>query len=197
VSASQVAGVLSQLDALTPPPPGGFVDPVAIAKATNAALVKGVVPTSIVTLRPGQTMFEAWREAVWLLFQECKLEGPAGTRTSLTEVLAHVLGSPSTPVTSVTLERCPGRHDRDCDASGLPIAVQSSTCPTCGTTLYFTDCTNTQDEVVEDGSNLTALGRLMSVLELLSFLWQVRIFSRADNGRVFPRCAFLLATLCR
>ena len=192
VGFAQVAGVLSQLEALVPTPPGGFVDPVAIAQATNAALVKGVVPTSIVTIRPGQTMFEAWREAVFLLFQECKLEGPAGTSTSLLDVLAHVLGSPSARVIAVKLERCPGRHDRDCNASALRVPLAGSTCPACGTSLFFTDITNTHDEVVEDGSNQTALGRLMNVLELLTFLWQIRIFARADHGRFFPRCAFLL-----
>lgn len=192
VGFAQVAGVLSQLEALVPPPPGGFVDPVAIAQATNAALVKGVVPTSIVTIRPGQTMFEAWREAVFHLFQNCKLEGPAGTSTTLLDVLAHVLGSPSARVIAVKLERCPGRHDRNCTATALRVPLDGSTCPACGTSLFFTDITNTHDEVVEDGSNQTALGRLMNVLELLTFLWQIRIFARADHGRFFPRCAFLL-----
>jgi hypothetical protein len=155
-------------------------------------MVKGVVPTSVVTLRPGQTMHEAWREAVSLLFEGCSLEGPAGTRTNLREVLAYVLGTPSAPISSVTLERCPGRHDRDCKAEGLTIPLTGTKCPECGTALYFTDMTNTHDEVVESGSNETALGRLMNVLELLTFLWQIQIFSLVDNGRVFPRCAFLL-----
>ncbi len=193
VGFAQVAGVFSQLDTLAPAPPGGFVDPVAIAQATKAALVKGVVPTSVVTIRPGQSMHEAWREAVWKLFTTCELEGPAGTHASLADVLAHVLGSPYEPVSSVTLWRCPGRHDRDCPAVHLTIPVRSgTTCPTCGTALYFSDATNTHDEVEEYGSNDNALGRLMSVLELLTFLWQIRIFSQVDPGRVFPRCAFLL-----
>lgn len=192
VGFAQVAGVLSKLDALAPVPPGGFVDPTKIAQATNAALVKGVVPTSIVTLRAGQTMHEAWREAVSNLFEECKLEGPEQTHVTLRDVLAYVLGSPSSPVLSVTVERCPGRHDRECAAEGLVVPVEGSTCPQCGTPLYFTDATNTHDEVVEHGSNQTALGRLMSVLELLTFLWQIRIFAQADGGRFFARCAFLL-----
>jgi len=192
VGFAQVAGVFSQLDALVPAPRGGFVDPVAIAQAAHAALVKGVVPTSVVTVRPGQTMYEAWREGVWDLFTTCELEGPAGIRTSLVNVLAHVLGTPTVPVSSVTLERCPGRHDRDCQVGGLEIPISGAKCPECGTTLYFTDATNTHDEVEEFGSNDNALGRLMSVLELLTFLWQIRIFSQIDPGRVFPRCAFLL-----
>ncbi len=192
VGFAQVAGVLSQLDALTQTPPGGFVDPVAIAQATNAALVKGVVPTSIVTLRQGQTMFEAWREAVSNLFRECKLEGPGGTSTSLLDVLAYVIGSPSARVTGLALERCPGRHDRGCHATGVWVTLAGSKCKACGTPLHFSDVTNTHDEVVEDGSNQTALGRLMNVLELLTFLWQIRIFSKVDNGRVLARCAFLL-----
>lgn len=192
VGFAQVAGVFSQLDALAPAPPGGFVDPVVIAKAAHAALVKGVVPTSVVTVRPEQTIHEAWREAVWELFTTCELEGPAGTRTSLVDVLAHVLGTPTAPVSSVTLGRCPGRHDRDCEAEGLAVPISGSKCSACGTTLYFTDATNTHDEVVEFGSNDNALGRLMNVLELLTFLWQIRIFSQVDVGRVFPRCAFLL-----
>ncbi|HZR50342.1 MAG TPA: hypothetical protein VFB06_12560 [Streptosporangiaceae bacterium] len=192
VGFAQVAGVLSKLDALAPVPPGGFVDPVVIAQATRAAMVKGVVPTSVVTLRPGQTMFEAWREAVSDLFETCKLEGPPGTSTSLREVLAYVLGTPPNPVSSVTLERCPGRHDRDCTAVGLTIPPAGTQCQVCGTSLFFTDVANTHDEVVEYGSNETALGRLMSVLELLTFLWQIRIFSVVDHGRAFPHCAFLL-----
>lgn len=192
VGFAQVAGVFSQLDALAPAPPGGFVDPAAIAQATKAALVKGVVPTSVVTIRSGQTMHEAWREAVWDLFSTCELEGPAGTHTRLADVLAHVLGTPSVPVASVTLERCPGRHDRDCGASGLVVPLTGAKCAECGTALYFSDATNTHDEVEEHGSNDNALGRLMSVLELLTFLWQIRIFSQVDPGRVFPRCAFLL-----
>lgn len=192
VGFAQVAGVFSKLDALTPLPVGGFVDPVAIAQATNAALVKGVVPTSVVTLRPGQTVHEAWRESVADLFDTCELEGPPGIKTTLTTVLAHVLGSPSSPASSVTLERCPGRHDRDCTAMQLVIPLGGSKCHECGTPLFFTDSTSTHDEVDEFGSNQTALGRLMTVLELLTFLWQVRIFSAVDPGRVFPRCAFLL-----
>lgn len=192
VGFAQVAGVFSQLDTLTPAPPGGFVDPAAIARAARAALVKGVVPTSVVTIRPGQSMHEAWREAVWELFTTCELEGPAGTRTSLVDVLAHVLGSPAVPVGSVTIRRCPGRHDRDCTAVELLVPISGTKCANCGTALYFTDATNTHDEVVEFGSNDNALGRLMNVLELLTFLWQIRIFSLVDPGRVFPRCAFLL-----
>jgi hypothetical protein len=192
VGFAQVAGVFSRLDALTPLPVGGFVDPVEIAQATNAALVKGVVPTSVVTLRPGQTMHEAWREAVSDLFDSCELEGPPGVKTKLTNVLAHVLGSPSTPVSNVMLESCPGRHDRGCKATHLAIPISGSRCSECGTRLFFTDSTNTHDEVKEFESNQTALGRLMSVLELLTFLWQIRIFSTVDPGRVFPRCAFLL-----
>ncbi len=82
VGFAQVAGVFSDLTALQPAPRGSFVDPVAIARATTAALVKGVVPTSVVTMRPGQTLHEAWREAVAEMFDSCILEGPAGTQNS-------------------------------------------------------------------------------------------------------------------
>jgi hypothetical protein len=192
VGFTQVAGVFSQLDALRPPPPGGFVDPVAIARATTAAIVKGVVPTSVVTIRRGQTMHEAWREAVSLMFEESRLEGPSGQSSSLMQILAALLGAPGPAVEAVTLERCPGRHDRDCDAGNVLIPLAGGRCRACGTSLFFSDATSTHDEVVQDGSNQTALGRLMSVLELLSFLWQIRIFAEADHGRLLPKCAFLL-----
>lgn len=192
VGFAQVAGVFSKLDSFRPPPRGGFVDPKEIAQATNADLVKGVVPTSVVTIRPGQTMHESWREAVSTLLHDSRLEGPAGISTSLQEVLAAILGAPDPAVTSVVLERCPGRHDRDCEARDLTVPLSGAECPDCHTPLYFSDITNTHDEVVEDGSNQTALGRLMSVLELLTFLWQIQIFAAADNGRLLPRCAFLM-----
>lgn len=192
VGFAQVAGVFSDLTAFAPPAPGGLVDPTVIAKATNAALVKGVVPTSVVTMRPGQTLHEAWREAVNDLLSGCRLDGPTGVTTSLLDVLAHVLGAPNGPITEVVMERCPGRHDRDCSGARLTVSLAGGSCPACGTALYFGDITNTHDEVVEDGSNATALGRLMSVIELLTFLWQIAIFARADAGRVLPHTAFIL-----
>lgn len=192
VGFAQVAGVFSKLDSFRPPPRGGFVDPREIAQATNADLVKGVVPTSVVTIRPGQTMHEAWRESVSILLRDSRLEGPAGISTSLAEVLAAILGAPELAVSEIVLERCPGRHDRGCESRNVTVPLGGSECHDCGTPLYFSDVTNTHDEVVEDGSNQTALGRLMSVLELLTFLWQIQIFAAADNGRLLPRCAFLL-----
>ena len=162
VGFTKVAGVFSRLDAFAPPTPGDFVDPVALANATSAALVTGVVPTSVVVVHPGQPMHEAWRESVWELFENSFLEGPSGASTSLTQVLASVLGAPGAALTNVTIESCPGRHDNECLATNLPISITGSRCPQCDTPLFFTDITNTQDEVRHEGSNLTALGRLMS-----------------------------------
>lgn len=192
VGFAQIAGVFSNLSAFSPVPRGGFIDPTVLARATNAALVKGVVPTSVVTMRPQQTLHEAWREAVSDLFAACRLDGPTGVTTTLTEVLAHVLGGPGTPVDHITLEKCPGRHDRGCSNGDIAVPIDGATCTQCHVPLYFSDATNTHDEVVEDGSNQTALGRLMSVLEMLTFLWQVQIFANADAGRVLPRTAFIL-----
>src|SRR5665647_3492304 len=146
VGFAQVAGVFSNLTAFTPAPRGGFVDPAAIARATNAALVKGVVPTSVVTIRPGQTQHEAWREAVHDLFTNCRLDGPTGVTTTLVDVLAHVLGAPGGPIDHVVLDKCPGRHDRDCSNGGLFVPLGGASCPACGTAVYFTDATNTHDE---------------------------------------------------
>ncbi len=192
VGFTKVAGVCAQLDAFRPPAPGGFVDPVAIASATSAALVNGVVPTSVVTQRPGQSMNEAWREAVHALMASCVIEGPGHLRTSLLEVLSHVLGDGGIPANSTVIRKCPGRHDRDCQATDIPLPFGGTTCSACGTTIYFSDAASTGDEVLEDGSNATALGRLMNVLELLTFLWQIHIFSAASGGRLFPHVAFIL-----
>jgi hypothetical protein len=192
VGFTKVAGVLSRLESFAPPVPGHFVDPIELANATSAALVTGVVPTSVVVVRPNQSMHEAWRESVWRVFEDSLLEGPTGVTTTLTQVLAAVLGAPGGPKTSAVLDSCPGRHDNGCDATSLSVSMEGSRCAKCQTPLFFTDVTNTQDEVVPDGSNLTALGRLMSVLELLAFLWQVRIFASTDGGRILPRTAFIL-----
>lgn len=192
VGFAQVAGVFSRLTAFRPPARGEFVDPVEIARATSAALVKAVVPTSVVTLRSGQTMHAAWRESVASALMTCRLEEPGGSSTTLMEVLANVVTGAATPETSITLEKCPGRLDVECGASDIVVPLEGTTCATCGSAVYFSDITATQDEVVEDGSNQTALGRLMTVLELLAFLWQIKIFATADSGRLLPHTAFIL-----
>ena len=137
-------------------------------------------------------MHEAWREAVWELFTTCELEGPAGTTTRLADVLAHVLGTPSSPAASVTLERCPGRHDRDCGAAGLVVPLTARVRGVRDRAATSPTRTNTHDEVVELGSNDNALGRLMPVLELLTFLWQIASSRRstpAASSRGAPSCS--------
>lgn len=150
-----------------------FVDPVAIDRAVNTALVSLDLPTAGAYTHAGIDIATSWREAVNQLFRAKKIEVNR-LNQSLLDLLMLLHGEPGKPAEAVPVN-CP--HE-DCGAQEVPVSTRGSDCPGCGGSLYATDTLRIHEEVVEEGTNETALGRLMSVVELLvlvglsSLLWE-------------------------
>lgn len=150
-----------------------FVDPVAIDRAVNTALVSLDLPTAGAYTRAGIDIATSWRDAVNQLFRAKKIEVNR-LNQRLLDLLMLLHGEPGKPSETVPVN-CP--HE-DCDANEVPIPADGGECPRCGRDLYPTDTLRIHEEVVEEGTNETALGRLMSVVELLvlvgltSLLWE-------------------------
>jgi hypothetical protein len=187
----QVAGVWVDLRTMLARPTNGFVDPEEMARASVARLLNGVLPTSVITFAAGQNAHTSWRHAVEDLFRTRSIEDSTGA-TSLADVLCHILGAPDNPIQQVELRLCPHRIDLDCPAERITIPVTGGRCPDCHSNLFLTDVLRVYEAVNEEGPNAEVLGRLMGILEIVVFLWEIRSFAKARGGRMLSQTAFVL-----
>jgi len=150
-----------------------FVDPVAIEAAVNTALVSLDLPVAGAYSRPGIGISTSWRENLDRMFRSKKVEVNRLNQTLL-DLLMLIHGSPGRAAKSVPVN-CPAE---ECSAKDVPIAAGGGVCYACQEPLYPTDVLRIHEEVMEEGTNESALGRLMSVVELLvlvglaSLLWE-------------------------
>lgn len=159
---AQAAAIWLDVDAMEGQRAERFVDPVALARTVNSALVSFDFPAAGAYVREGMSIRDSWRESINTLFQSKKVEVNRLDQT-LMQLLYLLHGEPGSPAATIPVS-CPSRTCRTTDIATGPAGTP---CPTCGTRVYPTDLLRIQDEVVEDGSNESPLGRLMQVVELL------------------------------
>jgi hypothetical protein len=145
---------------------GPFADPAAIADAQNAAVMASMLPSSNLIHADGKTPpIVAFRQEVEAMFIANQVEG-----RSLLDVLLAVEAERTprpVPVGHIEMRRCPNRPDCDQDLRGFPVGPGGATCPNCGIDLYPTDALRVWEAFRENGSNLEAVSRLMSLVERL------------------------------
>ncbi len=163
-----------------------FVDPYAIARAVNTALVTLDLPVSGAYTRVGCDITTSWREALVQLFQTKKIEVNRLNQTLL-DLLFLLHGKPSAGAATVPVN-CP---TEGCEQD-LAVPIAGLNCPTCGTALFPTDVLRIHEEVGEEGSNQAALGRLMSVVELLVLVGLTTLLWRQSRQDLLPTTLFLV-----
>jgi hypothetical protein len=150
-----------------------FVDPIAIERAVNTALVSLDLPVAGAYTRPGIGIATSWREAIDRLFRTKRVEVNRIDQTLL-DLLLLLHGEPGAPSPSVPVN-CP--HD-GCARQDVLVPVAGLNCPSCGGWLFPTDTLRIHEEATEEGTNEASLGRLMSAVELLvlvglaTLLWE-------------------------
>lgn len=175
---AQAAAAFVDLAAMESQRAERFVDPVAIERAVNTALVSLDLPVAGAYTRPGISIATSWREAIDRIFRAKKIEVNRMEETLL-DLLMLLHGEPGRPSLTIPVN-CPRV---DCDVQDVPVSKAGGECPACGDHLYPTDNLRIHEEVTEEGTNQAALGRLMSVIELLvlvgltTLLWEQ---SRSD-----------------
>ena len=168
---TQAAAAYVDLDILETQAAERFVDPYEIARAVNTALVTLDLPVAGAYTRDGVDIATSWREAINDLFRVKRIEVNRLDQT-LTELLFRLHGKPGVSATTVPVN-CP---TPDCNRD-IPVPADGAECDACGLHLFPTDVLRIHEEVGEEGTNQAALGRLMSVIELLvlvglaSLLW--------------------------
>jgi hypothetical protein len=163
-----------------------FVDPYEIARAVNTALVTLDLPVAGAYTREGVDIATSWREAIDQLFRTKKIEVNRLNQTLL-ELLFLLHGKPGEPASTVPVN-CP---TEDCNKD-VHVPPAGAKCDSCGIWLFPTDVLRIHEEVGEEGSNQSALGRLMSVVELLVLVGLVTLLWQQSRQELLPTTLFIV-----
>ncbi|MGR6914336.1 hypothetical protein ACU635_08790 [[Actinomadura] parvosata] len=163
-----------------------FVDPYEIERAINTALVTLDLPVAGAYTREGVDIATSWREAIDQLFRTKKIEVNRLNQTLL-ELLFLLHGKPGGPASTVPVN-CP---TEDC-SKDLPVPPAGVRCGACNIWLFPTDVLRIHEEVSEEGSNQTALGRLMSVVELLVLVGLATLLWEQSRNDLLPATLFIV-----
>jgi hypothetical protein len=163
-----------------------FVDPYEVERAVTTALVTLDLPVSGAYTRPGIDIATSWREAVDQLFRRKKVE-VNGLDQTLLELLFLLHGKPGAPAGGVPVT-CP---EQTCGQE-TQVPTAGGTCSACSKQLFPTDVLRIHEEVADEGSNETALGRLMSVVELLVLVGLTTLLWEKSRKKLLPTTLFLV-----
>lgn len=163
-----------------------FVDPYEIERAVNTALVTLDLPVAGAYTRPNADIVTSWREAINELFQQKKIDVNRLDQP-LIDLLFLLHGVPGKPAATVPVN-CP---TPDCGRD-VSVPLAGTKCGTCGVHLYPTDVLRIHEEVSEEGTNQSALGRLMSVIELLVLVGLATLLWEQSRQRALPRTLFIV-----
>ena len=163
-----------------------FVDPYEIERAVNTALVTLDLPVAGAYTRQGVGIDGSWREAVDGLFRAKKIEVNRLDK-SLLDLLFLLHGQPGAPAVTVPVT-CP---DNNCPTE-VAVSANGTPCTACRQQLFPTDVLRIHEEVGEEGSNQSALGRLMSVVELLVMVGLATLLWEQSRHTALPATLFIV-----
>lgn len=170
---------------------GDFVNPHLLRESHQHAAFDRALPGSGLVI-PGSTGVDTWRKELDRFLRETKFD--QASQETLADMLLTLHGSPSAPATTAPLRRCPSCRATDAQLSGGQINVPKAgaVCPKCGSNVYLGDVLRTEEEYMPEGSNRSALTRLMLVAERLTSLGYMQLlFEDAHSYEVIERTLFI------
>lgn len=169
-----------------------FVDPYVLEQAVNTALVSLDLPVAGAYERAEVDIQTSWREALDRIFRTKKVE-VNNLDQSLLDLLLLLHGAPDAPAAHLPVNcPMPDCAQKDVSVPATASAPDGFPCPTCATPLFPTDVLRIHEEVTEEGTNETALGRLMSVTELLVLTGLVTLLWSQHRRDILPATLFIL-----
>jgi hypothetical protein len=164
-----------------------FIDPVAMERAVNTALVSLDLPVAGAYTREGIGIATSWREALDRLFRSKRVEVNRLDQTLL-DLLMLLHGEPGNPADTVPVN-CP--YDA-CERQDVAVPSSATDCPGCGGRLFPTDVLRIHEEVIEEGTNESPLSRLMSVVELLVLVGLTTLLWEQSRSEALPATLFIV-----
>ncbi|WP_189052883.1 hypothetical protein [Longimycelium tulufanense] len=144
------------------------------------------LPVSGAYTRAGVDIVTSWREAINELFRQKKIDVNRLDQPLL-DLLFLLHGVPGKPATTVPVN-CP---TQDCNKD-VPVPPAGVDCDACGVHLFPTDVLRIHEEVGEEGTNQSALGRLMSVIELLVLVGLATLLWEQSRQKALPTTLFII-----
>jgi len=170
---------------------GDFVNPHLLRESHQHAAFDRALPGSGLVL-PGSTGVDTWRQELNRFLQETKFD--QASDQTLADMLLALHGTPSAPSITAPLRRCPSCGAKDAQLPGGRIEVPKpgTKCPVCEMPVHLGDVLRTEEEYVSEGSNRSALTRMMLVAERLTSLGYMQLlFEDAHNYDVLERTLFI------
>lgn len=183
---AQVAAAYVDLRVIESQQAERFVDPYEIERAVNTALVTLDLPVAGAYTRPGVDIATSWREAIDEIFRTKKIEVNRLDQTLL-QLLFLLHGKPGVPAPTVPVN-CPSD---DCNKD-VEVPSAGVECDACGRQLFPTDVLRIHEEVSEETRNESALGRLMSVVELLVLVGLTTLLWEQSRKELLPTTLFIV-----
>lgn len=163
----RVAGSLLDLRKLASAADGPFVDSSKLRQSYNAYTFDAALPGAGL-VRPGMGGKDTWREEVSAFLASTHFDDDSNL--TLADALLTLHGSPGQAAADVPIRVCPSCRE-DFGAGKEPrVGASGGSCPECNAVLHMADILRTHDEYQVEGSNQTALTRLMVMSERLMLL---------------------------
>lgn len=169
----RVAGSLLELDRLADAGKGQFVNPRMVNEAHKAAAFDAALPGSGL-IRPGSTGVNTWRAEVEYFMQNTRFDD--ASPMTLSDALLALHGTPGAPATSIPLRTCPSCESHYNAGSEPQLRKSGGFCPKCNAPLYLADVLRTHEEYLPEGSNQSAITRIMNLSERLMTLFYFDLF---------------------
>jgi len=163
----RVAGSFLELDKLRSAGAGPFVDPRQVRAAHREAAFDAALPGSGL-VRPGLSGVDTWRQEVDLFLRSTRFDQESPL--TLADALLTMHGTPGHPATEIPLRTCPTCDQRYAAGQEPKVTANGGACPLCNAPLCLSDVLRTYEEYSEEGSNQSAITRVMNVTERLMTL---------------------------
>lgn len=187
----RVAASFVDLNKLMKAGEGEFVNPHTVREAHQHAAFDGALPGSGL-VRPGHSGADTWRMEVDRFLRTTKFD--AESDKTLADMFLALHGTPTKPATTAGLNRCPicGAKRDDLPGREISLTIDGGECPVCRGRVYLGDALRTHEEYVPEGSNQSALTRVMLVAERLTTLGYMQLlYDQPTALSVLPRTLFI------
>lgn len=168
-----------------------FVDPAKVRESHSESSIDAALPGSGLTIA-GLTGVETWRRELNRFLASTRFD--EDSTLTLADTLLTMFGHPGSPVTAIGLGTCPVCREHDYSGQ-RPIRVtkEGSECPFCKSEVYLSDVLRTHEEYAPEGSNQTALTRVMLIAErLMTLSYLDHIYTQTPRPEeVFKQTIFI------
>lgn len=163
----RISGSFLDLDKIATAGEGPFVNPVRIRDAHSEAAFDAALPGSGL-IRPGYSGRDTWRQEIDHFLRNTRFD--QDSEGTLADALLAMHGTPGKPAEDVAIRTCPSCAFGFASGSEPRVNASGGLCSECGGPLYLADVLRTHEEYSAEGSNQTALTRVMLIAERLMTL---------------------------